>query len=303
MKQRCYIIAVLLGVSQMLSAYTHLASEKHRFLYVDAAAGYASLYNTSNVIKPGMGSAVKIGFGYRFSCNRFVTSLGMEGYYMHNVHSMAGQRFQLPATDTEGDGFILTADATRGKDVCHAIAVNIPLLFGIEHRRFYALVGPELSYNLWGRTRTDATLTTTGQYDRYIGVFEEMPDHAFYTRAVTSGAQTFSWNMDVLAHIEIGARIGPVCFMTGGDIPRPKQRYYISFYADYGLLNIMRNSQSKGDRLGCTETATDGIVFYTTPAILCNELKGATVKQYSFGIKATILFELPQHKPCVICKE
>ncbi len=302
MKQRCYTIAILLGISQMLSAYTHLASEKHHFLYVDAAAGYASLYNTSNVIKSGVGSAVEIGIGYRFSCNYFLTSIGMEGYYRYNTHSMERERLQLNLKDTEGTPFVLTADATRGKDVCRSIAMNIPLLFGIEYRRFYGLVGPKLSCNLWGQTRTDATLTTNGQYDRYIGVFEEMPNHTFYTRAITSGTQSLSWNMDVLAHIEIGARIGPAYFTTGGDVPKPKQRYYISLYADYGLLNI-RDRQSKGERLGYQETEKDGIVFYTTPALLCKELENASVKQYSFGIKATILFELPQQRPCVICKD
>ena len=80
-----------------------------------------------------------------------------------------------------------------------------------------------------------------------------------------------------------------------------KQRYYIAFFFDYGLLNI-RNQKASQKRLKYN-WSTEGSEYILTPAVMSTELGDAEIHQYSFGIKATILFELPQKKPCVFCKD
>lgn len=301
-KSRCYFLAILLGLSQVSGAFTRLAPERHHFLSVDGALGYASLTNNSPDLKSGSGVAADVGVGYRVFYNNFLFSTGLEGYYLYNAHTMSNMQRQLSMIDTEGMPFTLIADATNGSDVCHSISLNIPVLFGGEFKKFYFLAGPKLSYNIFGQAESSTMLTTKGQYERYIGVFEDMPNHQLQTSPLTSGRQPLSWNLDVLAHAEIGLRLGDLFFMTGADIPKPKQRFYIAIYADYGVLNI-RSSTSSGDRLGYRETADNGVEFFLTPAMMCNELHDAAVHQYQVGIKAAFLFELPQHKDCVICKE
>lgn len=301
-KSRCYIIAILLGLSQVSGAFTRLAPERHHFLSVDGAIGYASLTNNSEALQSGLGVAANVGIGYRVYYNRFLFSTGIEGYYLYNTHSMNDVQRQLNMIDTEGMPFTLLADATNGSDVCHTISLNLPILFGGEFRRFYFLLGPKVSYNIFGQAESSAMLTTKGQYERYIGVFEDMPNHQLQTRLTTSGKQPLLWNIDILAHIELGARLGDLFFMTGADVPKSNQRFYIALYADYGILNI-RNSTSMGDRLGYRETTDKGVEFYMTPAMMCNELYEAKIHQYQVGVKATFLFELPQRKACVICKD
>lgn len=302
MKSHCYLLAILLGFSQVSGAYTRLTPERHHFLSVDAAIGYASLDNKAADLKSGTGVAANIGVGYRVYYNHFLFSTGIEGYYLYNTHSMTGVQRNLNMIDTEGMPFTLIADASDGRDVCHSLNLNIPVLFGGEFRKFYFLLGPKFSYNFFGRTESSAMLTTKGEYERYIGVFEDMPNHQFQTSPVSSGKLPLTWNIDILAHMEIGMRLGDLISMTGADVPKPKQRFYIALYADYGILNIHRNV-STGDRLGYRETADSGLQFYMTPALLSNELRDVEVHQYQVGIKATILFELPQRKPCVICKD
>ena len=302
MKSHCYLLAILLGFSQVSGAYTRLTPERHHFLSVDAAIGYASLDNKAADLKSGTGVAANIGVGYRVYYNHFLFSTGIEGYYLYNTHSMTGVQRNLNMIDTEGMPFTLIADASDGRDVCHSLNLNIPVLFGGEFRKFYFLLGPKFSYNFFGRTESSAMLTTKGEYERYIGVFEDMPNHQFQTSPVSSGKLPLTWNIDILAHMEIGMRLGDLISMTGADVPKSKQRFYIALYADYGILNIHRNV-STGDRLGYRETADSGLQFYMTPALLSNELRDVEVHQYQVGIKATILFELPQRKPCVICKD
>lgn len=298
------VLAIMFGFTQGLGAFTRLTPEQRHFLSVDGSLGYASLTNNSPELQSGSGMAATIGVGYRLFRNNFLFSTGVEGYYMLNAHSMSDTKLTVDMFDTEGDPFRMMADASDGSDICHSVSVNLPLLFGGEFRRFYFLVGPKLSYNLWGQAESKGILTTRGDYDRYIGEFENMPNHYFETRPITSGAQKLSWNLDILAHAEIGARLGDVIFLTGADIPKPKHRYYLAFYVDYGLLNI-RTSTPSGNRLECVQSdpTTEPPRFVLTPAVMSNEMGDATIHQYSFGIKATILFELPQSKPCVMCKD
>ena len=302
MKSRCYIIAILLGLSQVAGAFTRLSPERHHFLSVDGAIGYASLDNNSADLQSGVGAAANIGVGYRVYYNTFLFATGLEAYYLYNTHTMSSVQCQLDMVDTEGMPFTLLADATQGNDVCHSLSLNIPVLFGWEYRRFYFIAGPKVSYNIFGQAESSAMLTTKGQYERYIGIFEDMPNHQLQTSSVTSGKQPLSWNLDLLLHIELGARLGDLLFMSGADIPKPKHRFYIALYADYGVLNI-RNTSATGDRLGYRETAERGVEFYLTPAMMCNQLQDAAVHQYQVGVKATFLLELPQHKECVICKD
>lgn len=299
---RSSIAVTLLWMGTTVGAATHLLPDQHHFISVNGALGYTAV--TNNVVDVALGSGVNtsIGVGYRLFHNSFLFSAGIDGSYRFVTHSMADSRCQLDMIDTEGMPFKMDADATNGADVCHAVNLNIPILVGGEFQRFYFLVGPMLSVNLWGSTSAKAMLTTTGEYDRYFDHFEDMPNHYFSTVPLSSGTQSVSFQIDVLAHAEIGWRLGKFYSQTGADVPKPKQRYYIALYADYGLLNIHRNV-AKGDRLSYEETELQGLQFNLTPALLSTELKGAQLHQFSVGIKVTFLFELPQRKICVFCRD
>jgi len=300
MKWRCNIIlAIMLGFTQALGAFTRLTPEQRHFISIDGSVGYASLTNNSSELRSGSGVAANIGVGYRLFHNSFLFTAGVEGYYMLNAHSMTDVQVQQHEMDNEGDAYLLTVDASNGQDICNSASLNIPILFGGEFKRFYFLAGPKISYNIWGQAKATASLAETGVYEEFIGVIANIPDR--FDNMVLTTIQPVRWNLDVMAHLEVGYRLGDVIFLTGADIPKPKQRYYLSLYLDYGLLNI-RNTQSSGNRLYYEGEGFDK-TYYLTPALMSNELGSARVHQYSVGIKATILFELPQKKPCVFCKD
>ncbi len=302
MKFRCYSVAILFGISQMLGAQTRLTPEKHHFLSVDGSVGYASLQTNAQEINSVAGTALSVGVGYRLFYNSFILSVGVNGQYMYDAVKAQDASLQIGMTDTEGQAFTMLAEASGWKDRCHSVNLNIPVLVGAEVNRFYFMVGPSFCYNVWGQTATEAQLRTRGQYDRYIGIFDDMENHALYARSIESGKQALSWNIDLLAHAEIGFRLGEVTKEKGADVPQSRHRFYIAIYGDYGLINIHK-AVSQGDRFGYTESSETGVAFGVTPTMLCQELRSATVHPYSVGVKLTYLFELPQHKHCVICRD
>lgn len=323
MKWRCNIIlAIMLGFTQVSGAWTRLTPEERHFISIDGSVGYASLTNSSSELKSGSGVAANFGVGYRLLYNDFLFSTGVEGYYMLNAQSMSDVRdeenfdiypFPKPLENTPLN-ITLHLNATEGYDLCQHANLNIPVLFGMEYRRFYFLAGPKVSVNLWGLARTKATVIAKGDFSSEFIMPDEMVDdimsRQFGPHNVDSVAK-IEWNTDVIAHIEVGLRLGDVVFKTGADVPKPKQRYYIAFFFDYGLLNI-RNQEASQKRLKYNWDTTNS-EYILTPAVMSAELdkkndKGeiisrAAIHQYSLGIKATILFELPQKKPCVFCND
>ena len=83
--------------------------------------------------------------------------------------------------DTEGDIFNMHVHVDKSRDLAHMVNLNIPLLVGGEWGRFYFLVGPKVSLNLYGSTSSVAQITTYGEYDRYYDDFYDMPNHQFVT--------------------------------------------------------------------------------------------------------------------------
>ncbi len=323
MKWRCNIIlAIMLGFTQVSGAWTRLTPEERHFISIDGSVGYASLTNSSSELKSGSGVAANFGVGYRLLYNDFLFSTGVEGYYMLNAQSMSDVRdeenfdiYPFPEPmQNEPLNITLHLQAKDGNDLCQHANINIPILFGMERKRFYFLAGPKISLNLWGQAKTQATVIAKGDFSSQFIMPDEMVDditsRQFGPHFVDS-ISAVHWKTDVIAHLEIGYRLGDVIFQTGADIPKPKQRFYIALYMDYGLLNI-RNQDATQKRLKYNWDTTNS-EYILTPAVMSAELdkkndKGeiisrAAIHQYSFGIKATILFELPQSKPCVMCKD
>ena len=283
-------------------AYTAINPDVHHFVSFDAAMAYSSLFNTSDTLKSGMGVSPYLGVGYRLLYSNFLFATGLEAHYLYNAYSTSGAKRSVNMLDTEGDPFRLHVDATDGNDWVHAVNLNIPLLLGMEYRRFYFLAGPKFSLNVGNEMQTKATVVTSATYDQYIGTFENMPNHMLDTYPVESKNLSADWDLDIITHLEVGMRLGDVSFETGADVPQPKQRFYIALFADYGLLNLNR-AEAKYSRLDYEQVAGQPLRIFLTPALMSKEYSGVRVNQWSVGVKATVLLELPKQRDCVMCEE
>ena len=142
--------------SALASAFTRLDPEERHFISIHGDAGYSALLHTIDNLPPSAGMNGNIGLDYRLFRNNCIFSIGLEGMYQLSVNQMAGQDVTIPMIDTEGDLFGMHVLVDKSKDLAHMVNLNIPILVGGEWGRFYFMVGPKVSLNMYGVTSSEA---------------------------------------------------------------------------------------------------------------------------------------------------
>ena len=276
------------------SAYTDLSPEVTHFVSLHVDAGYSSLLHNIRGQKPAVGANAIFGVDYRLNYNSFVFSVGAEGMYELNANQLDKVDVSIPMLDTEGDLFDMHVKVDKSRDLCHMANVNIPILVGGEWKRFYFLVGPKFALNLYGATSSTALVTTYGEYERYYDDFYDMENHQFVSnRPMSSGMLPMKWNMNIMAHLEVGGRIGHMYKHQQFRLNPDKVRMYLAAYVDFGLLNI--NSNTGSAPLFEYRETDQGVQFYIQPLLLSTMSSGAKFRNLNVGIKYTIAFEMPKH--------
>ena len=292
--KRCYLIVCFVLCAALASAYTRLTPETYHFISLHGDLGYSALLHTIQGKKPSAGMNANFGVDYRLYHNDFLFSIGVEGMYELNFNLIDQLDFAIPMRDTEGDLFNMHVHVNAPRDMARMVNINLPVLFGGEWKRFYFMVGPKVSLNLYGSTSSDALVTTYGEYERYYDDFYDMPNHQFASdQPMGSGTLPLRWNLNLMAHLEVGGRIGHMYRYKAFHIHPDKVRMYLAAYADFGILNL-RSSQGGVPTFDYRET-DHGVQFYVQPMLLSDLSAGAIVRNLNAGIKFTVAFELPSH--------
>ena len=277
-----------------MSAYTALSPDVTNFVGLHIDAGYSSLLHTIQGQKPAVGANTCFGVDYRLNYNNFLFSVGAEAMYELNANQLDKLDVSIPMVDTEGDYFDMHVQVDKSRDLSHMANVNIPILFGGEWQRFYFLVGPKLSLNLYGSTSSTALVTTYGEYEQYYDDFYDMPNHQFASgQPMSSGLLPLGWNMQILAHLEVGGRVGHMYRHQQFRLNPDKVRMYVAAYVDFGLLNL--HSNSGGAPIFEYRETDQGVQFYIQPLLRSSLADGATFRNFNIGVKYTIAFEMPKH--------
>ena len=280
-------------LSVCAGAHTKLAPESHSFISFHGDLGYSALLNNIKGQKPSNGLDLNVGVDFRLYYNRFLFSVGVEGMYAYYANKLDKLDLTIPMRDTEGDLFGMHVLVNKSSDRAHMGNVNIPFLFGLEWKRFYFMVGPKLSLNFFGKTASQAQITTYGEYERYYSDFYNMPNHQFDSKLpIKSATMDLHWNFNVLAHVEIGARIGRMTQHTGYYLNPEKVRMYLAFFLDYGLLDV--HDSGKGDPMFGYRETSEGVQFFVQPLMKSDLADGAVFNNLSLGVKFTVAFELPK---------
>ena len=275
------------------SAFTRLTPETTSFLTLHGDLGYSALLHTIDGRKPAAGMNANIGFDYRLFHNNFLFSVGVEGMYDLNANRMENHDEVIRMMDTEGDVFNMHVHVDKSRDLAHMVNLNFPILFGGEWSRFYMLVGPKVSINVYGATFSNALITTYGEYERYYDDFYEMPNHQFSSnQKMGSGTLPMKWNFNIMAHIEAGARFSHMYKHQQFRLHPDKVRMYIAAYIDLGVLNL--HTGTGGQPIFDYRETDKGVQFYIQPLMLSNLSAGQTFRNLNVGIKYTVAFELPK---------
>lgn len=299
MKRYLFIVCCML-MSAGIRAFTRLTPETHHFVALHGDLGYSALLHTIPGQRAAAGVNANMGIDYRFFRNNFILSVGAEGMYELNSNNLKAVDMTVPMMDTEGDLFQMHVMMDKSRDRSHMVNLNIPLLIGGEWKRFYFLLGPKVSINMYGSTSSKAEYTTFGEYERYYDDFYEMPNHQFESgRKMSSSSIKMKWNFNILAHAEIGARIGHMYKHQMFRLNPDMIRMYVALYADFGVLNLHSASKTDVGTFGYRET-DEGVQFYVQPLMLSNLASGAVFRNLNVGVKFTVAFELKQNSKSYI---
>lgn len=295
MPVRRYIFIVSLALCSVLAnAFTRLTPETAHFVSLHGDAGYSALLHNVPDLPPSAGMSTMIGVDYRLFHNNFIFSAGVEGMYELNVNRMDELDVTIPMMDTEGELFNMHVLVDKSTDLAHMVNLNIPILFGGEWGRFYFMVGPKVSLNFYGSTSSKAQITTYGEYDRAYDDFYDMLNHGFVSNQYMGSASVpLKWNMNILAHMEIGGRIGHMFKHKQFRLNPDKIRMYVAAYADFGVLNL--HTGTNGEPVFGWRETEEGVQFFSQPLMNSTLSNGATFRNLNVGIKFTVAFEMPKH--------
>ena len=198
-----------------------------------------SNYAGSIGVAGGVGFQYELQAGKKYRPTRFLMDLGvgasggMTAYMQSSskVEKLENQR------DLMNEPFDYVYDIQDRKDKYTNIAVNVPIMFGIQYKRFYALAGMKVYANIYTKSRSNANLTTYGDYVEF-GEFRNMPEYQFFENEKVSTGMKTSFNLDLDLSLEIGGRLGNVLYDVGYDVPKSKIEYRLAAFVDYGLLDI-----------------------------------------------------------------
>ena len=312
------------------------SAKVENYIGMSLNAGEWTLLPSGSQYTGSLGAAGGVGFVYElragstYSPTRFLFDVGVGAWggmtsFMQSADQTEPLKDQLdlqihnPGAHQQFD-YIYELKGRR--DRYHNVAAQVPLMFGVQHKRFYMLVGAKLNASIWTKTQTVATLNTYGDYTRYgQGEFRNMPEYQFFENKRIKGGVKTSLNLDVDLSLEIGGRIGGIVTdAVGFDVPKDRVEYRLAAFVDYGLFDLHKQGSNNMLNINATydidKNSPDYIYnpdgtnesMIRSDRLILNDIMSTTgfasaVKNLMVGLKFTILFQIPEPGQCVICRD
>ena len=213
--------------------------------------------------------------------------------------------------DLQGESFNYVYQINDRHDQYRNMMIQVPVMIGGQWGRFYGLVGVKAGLSLLTKSFSKANITTFGDY-AFFDDFKSMPEYQFFDNVPfeKSFDAKFRFNLDVSA--EIGLRLGFLTDLRGFDVPKSKVQYRLGLFADYGLLDIHTADNRTALTLPSGYNTGETAPVYGTRTMLDNITMNDVMTTSGFasavhnllvGVKFTVLFELPEPRQCVICRD
>lgn len=169
----------------------------------------------------------------------------------------------------------------------------------------YALVGVQANYVVWkDQTHTSAIGSTSGLYERYVGIWEEMDNHGFRKDVpIERTGAPLKLKLDLLAHAEMGYEFST--FRSASNYKtRPGDRLdcriRLGAFVDFGILNICPNTHN------ALYTIPESTI-YDFPTYQMEHIFSTTdagrfwVRNLYTGLRMTVLFGFQEKEHCILC--
>ena len=275
-----------------------------------------SNYNMSIGGEGGLGLIYELQAGPNYSQTQFLFDVGVGAWGgMTNFKQNAITHVELPGQiDLQGDEFTYIYDFQNRSDRYGNIAVQVPLLLGVQHKKFYLLAGAIINANVITKAHMSTELQTSGKYPAF-GIMTGMPEYQFFDSYETRSTTPASLKMDLDFHLEAGGRIGYTGNIVGFGAPKNSVEYRLAGFIDYGL-NDIHNSRDLSEittptRYDVTPSSPNYVYNSTSMVkdIQMNDILSTTgfaskVNNLMVGLKFTVLFRIHDSGGrCLICRD
>ncbi len=214
---KTYLVMMLLAVAASIQA--------QHFITGSMQAGYSGTFDKMDQTKSSGLFGGQIGVGYEWQNEHLLLDLGVEfSYYKHRL-KIVDQTITQRMLDTETMAFTNNGQISKRTDDFSSTSFRIPVLAGAQFGAFYFLAGLVPDIHFKGSTAATADLTTWGDYSEFYVPLENMANHGFYTRGISS-ENDMRYKFDLLGHLEAGVSFGE------------KHKYKLAVFGEVGMLDI-----------------------------------------------------------------
>ena len=267
-------------------------------------------YGPSFGVTGGAGFLYEMQAGPQYGPTRFLLQLGV-GPQAGMTSFIQGSNMRVELTnqyDPQFQPFTYVYEIADRRDQYTGVGVQVPIMVGVQHHKFYMLAGVKVNANLYSKVNTKALVNTFGRYED-IPDLRNMPEYQFFSNYPLKGsAKANISTIDLDLSLEIGGRFGGVITdAVGFDVPKRKIEYRLAGYVDYGLMDLHAKKDLPGlrtpdtyDRKYNATTMVEGIAVND---IMSTSNFASKVSNLVVGLKFTILFQLPEEGKCVICRD
>jgi hypothetical protein len=280
-------LLVMLAFSRQAMAQRYYANRhKGHRVFAWAGGGYSRLdLHLDNVSTLGfVGGILGVGYGYSFNA-RWAANAGVEYALLGSSIRPFGFTTELQMLDTEGTPFIMHYSFNRYQERQYARYLNVPLSVEYASGKLYYVAGVKAGLHVGATSITTVNqVETKGEYERYIGAFEEMPDH-FFTKTDVRTANSIRFGTNIIASAEVGMNIA-----------RNEQKtnpLRIGVFCDYGLSNIQQSAGKEPVRY------EENPIFINSNNMAGNVPQRIT--SFMVGLKLTVFFKSPNTKRVYPC--
>lgn len=307
-----FALVLCIPVSAKVNNYVGAYGELGEWTFLPSE----SMFGPSFGVAGGAGFLYELQAGPTYGQTRFLfdVGVGLQGgmtAFLQGSDMLVELKEQ---TDLDGDKFDYVYEVQNRHDTYNDLALRVPLMIGVQHRKFYMLAGVKIGYHALTKAHTTATVNTFGRYISADGVrifdeFRNMPDYQFFSDYPLKGSANAKLNLDLDVSFEIGGRIGVVNDAVGYDVPKRKIEYRMAAFVDYGVLDIHTSGTNEGFTSPASYNAREAYNTRTMVENLqVNDIMSTTnfpsrVNDLTIGLKFTILFQMPEPGQCVICRD
>ena len=285
----------------------------HHLLGFSAEGGWSAAFTNMpsvNLTPGGMNAGLRVVYEFQYSgfilqtglglgFQRVTNSIGDTVIYHEQMHDVWNGQ------DAE---FTLKHSFYDRRDMAQQVYAQLPLYVGnyIPGAKGlgYFLVGAHLNYAIWGSTKQTLVGTSTGLYERYVGIWEEMDNHGFRKDVpIERQGDRLKLKINLMAHAEIGYEFTSAQRSKSYRVrPSDRKDYRIRLgaFADFGILDVCPKTNN-AFYYTPTETIYDFPTYEMHYVFSTEDAKNYWLRHLNAGIRISVLFGFQNKERCILC--